>query len=167
MAQNGSYANKAFIDMAMSQFLSFNNSAVTIAVNKFLNTRNETDYNSMLAALNAAQDNLITIYSVLGGSGRTSYKLRFLISSDDGTVVADSSRSTTDNTFAKFNAKAVNTDNHHTRPEMLVALLSNSGVGYSERYSSTVSANLVYLASRIGTSTSVNDGTIRLSIVKD
>jgi len=158
-----SYANKAFIDMAMSQFLSYNNSAVTISVNRFLSTRSEADYNSMLTALNAAQDNLTQIYPPMAGASRTSHKLRFLVTSDDGTVVADSSKS--NNTFANYNSKSIN-ENHHSRPEMLVALLSNSGVGYSERYSSSVSANLVYLASRIGTSTSVNDGTIRLSIVK-
>lgn len=55
-------------------------------------------------------------------------------------------------------------ENHMTRPEILVALLSNSGNGYSSRFSTSIGGNNVYLAKRLGLSTEQPDGLFRLSV---
>jgi len=55
-------------------------------------------------------------------------------------------------------------ENHNTRPEMLIALLSNSGIGYAKRFSSTLGYNNLYLAQRIGNFAEENVGSIRLSV---
>lgn len=68
------------------------------------------------------------------------------------------------NNFFYYQNKQVN-ENHHSRPEILLALLSNNGNGFSERFSSSVSSNLLYLAQRIGTNSQKNVGTIRISVV--
>jgi hypothetical protein len=55
-------------------------------------------------------------------------------------------------------------ENHHTRPELLSALFKDSGVGFSKRYSTTSSANLYYMAQRIGIASEENQGAIRISV---
>jgi len=55
-------------------------------------------------------------------------------------------------------------ENHHTRPEMLTALFKDSGVGFSRRYSTSSSADLYYMAQRVGISLEENQGAIRISI---
>jgi len=54
-------------------------------------------------------------------------------------------------------------ENHNTRPEMLLALLSTSGQGFANRYSSSVSSVQQYFANRLGNTTEQNIGTLRLS----
>jgi hypothetical protein len=88
--------------------------------------------------------------------------LRVLISTPDGTVAYDSSKTTT-NTFNNYKSSIIG-ENHNTRPEMLVALLGTSGVGNSQRLSRTTSEKTLYHAERIGTSTSNPVGFSRVSI---
>ena len=58
----------------------------------------------------------------------------------------------------------INSSNHNTRPEIMVAILGNSGVGISERYSKSVSTFQKYQANRLGNSTQSNLGTFRVSM---
>lgn len=55
-------------------------------------------------------------------------------------------------------------ENHMTRPEMLLACLSNSGIGFSSRYSSSLGGFNYYLCQRLGFSTEQPLGYIRLSV---
>jgi hypothetical protein len=55
-------------------------------------------------------------------------------------------------------------ENHHTRPEILLALFSNTGVGYAQRWSSSSRTNNIYIAQRIGVAPESNQGTIRLNV---
>lgn len=198
-----SFANKTFLDNAMTSLLAYNNNAVPIALENFFLNQTQANYDALWKILCLAQDSIVSTNTAnLGSSNgvRSAYKFRFLIASDDGTCVMDSSRADgasngstnyqggtgqnisskslvpnvvnnpatgvviNANNFFYFQAKQVN-ENHHSRPEMLLALLSNSGSGYSERFSSSVSANLIYAAQRLGTTTQKNMGTIRVSLV--
>ena len=87
---------------------------------------------------------------------------RVLLMIDDGTVIYDNSKTT--NTAQNYKAKSVNTDNHAGRPECLLATLSNSGVGWSNRHSSSTSSSLIYYAYRLGQNTNSSDGVLRVSI---
>lgn len=87
---------------------------------------------------------------------------RVLLMIDDGTVIYDNSKTT--NTAQNYKAKSVNTDNHAGRPECLLATLSNSGVGWSNRHSSSTSYSLIYYAYRLGQNTNSSDGVLRVSI---
>jgi hypothetical protein len=154
------FACKSFLDHSMAQIMN----SVNISLMTFFSSQNEVNYNNLINKLNAAQDAIVNsdMSGNLGGSTRTQYKLRYLITLDDGTVVADSSKS--NNTFANFKDKKIN-ENHHSRPEMILAMFSPSGVGYSNRYSSSVNAKLLYLANRVGISVHENMGAVRLSVV--
>lgn len=55
-------------------------------------------------------------------------------------------------------------ENHMSRPEILLAILSNNGTGFTSRFSSTLSANQNYLAQRNGLTTEEPQGIIRLSV---
>jgi hypothetical protein len=55
-------------------------------------------------------------------------------------------------------------ENHNTRPEILLALLSSGGVGFANRYSSTTSSINAYYAIRFGTVAEANIGTIRVNV---
>lgn len=119
----------------------------------FLTDISANTYAPMVAALADASNNL-----AIGSNA----SLRILLASDDGTVAYDSSKGA-NNTYANFVAKTIN-ENHNTRPEIMVAILGNSGVGISNRYSSSVSSFLKYQATRLGTSTQSNLGTFRVSL---
>jgi hypothetical protein len=54
-------------------------------------------------------------------------------------------------------------ENHNSRPEMLLALLSSTGTGFAQRYSTTSQDVLLYYAVRLGTTSEVADGTVRIS----
>jgi len=155
----------------MGQFLAFGNGAnnVTYLLNQFLinggaTSQTSTTHAALVVALNAAQDNIVNTYSTssLGGASRATYKFRFLVAADDGTVIADSSKDA-NNTWDNYKGKIIN-ENHNSRPEIMVAVLSNNGTGYANRFSSSVGAKLQYLAQRLGTSVQENIGTIRLSV---
>jgi hypothetical protein len=146
------YPNLAQLNNAVLAY-STSGSTVQNRVQSFLSALTEATYTPMVAALADASNNL--------ASGANA-SLRILLAIDDGTVAYDSSKGA-NNTFANFSAKTIN-ENHNTRPEILVAILGNSGVGLSNRYSSSVSSFLKYQATRLGASTQTNGGTFRLSL---
>jgi hypothetical protein len=55
-------------------------------------------------------------------------------------------------------------ENHNTRPEFLAALLKDSGIAFSNRYSSSTATTNYYMAQRFGVSLEANAGTIRLNV---
>ena len=124
-------------------------------INTFLFAVSQANYDAMKTELVAAQAALAT------GANAT---LRSLICTSDGTVCWDSSKGTNNNTYDNFLAKEINTDNHQSRPEILLAVLGNSGTGQSDRYSTSVSTTQKYNAYRLGDSTNNNTGTFRLSM---
>ena len=65
--------------------------------------------------------------------------------------------------YGTAGGNAIN-ENHHTRPEILLALFSNTGIGFAQRWSSSTRANNLYIAQRIGTNPENNQGTIRLNV---
>jgi hypothetical protein len=123
------------------------------SINTFLNATNSTNYNAMLTDLNAAQASIAT------GANST---FRSLGCTSDGTVFYDSSKGA-DNTYANFLAKVIN-ENHQPRPEILLAVLGQTSVGESDRYSTSVATTQKYRAFRLGDSTNNNLGTIRVSM---
>jgi len=122
-------------------------------IQSFLVDLSANTYTPMVNALNGA----LGTYGV--GTNST---LRILLAVDDGTVAYDSSKGVS-NTYANYTAGTIN-ENHNTRPEIMVAILGNSGVGISNRYSRTSAAFLKYQATRLGSSTQTNLGTFRVSL---
>jgi len=140
-----------------SQVLNYSSSGniVENLIQSFLTNLTQTTYDPMVAALQDAGNNL--------GVGANS-SLRILLAIDDGTVAYDSSKGVAGNTYANFSNGTVNTSNHNTRPEVLVAILGNTGVGLSERFSRSVGKFQKYQATRLGNSTQSNLGTFRVSL---
>ena len=132
---------------------SFSGDLVENLIQVFLTDISANTYAPMVAALTDASNNIAV------GANAT---LRILLAIDDGTVAYDSSKGA-NNTYANFAAKTIN-ENHNSRPEILVAILGNSGVGVSNRYSSSSGSFLKYQATRLGASTQSNLGTFRVSL---
>jgi len=148
------------------------------SVNAFLNypdpSFNPLGYSDALDVLNA--------YSAKLASNGVSYAnngFKFLLTLDDGTVIVDTSKtgnvtttkavgavangtSVAINSAASYGCKLVN-ENHNSRPEVLNAVLSASGVGSARRYSSSSGSAFVYYAVRLGTSPQSNIGTLRVA----
>ena len=127
------------------------------ALNNFLNDVSAANYTTVLTAFTAANTEFVT------GKNAT---LRVLATTSDGTTFYDSSKITGNtnlNTYTNFLAKDIN-ENHQGRPEILLALLSSSGIGLADRYSTSVSTTQKYQATRLGDSTNNNIGTFRLSL---
>lgn len=122
-------------------------------VQAFLDAETEPTYTPMATAFAEA----LTVYAVDANDS-----LRLLLAISDGTVAYDSSKS--NNTFANYETNSINSSNHNTRPEIMVAILGNTGVGVSNRYSKSVSAFLKYNALRFGDSTQNNAGSFRVSL---
>ena len=85
---------------------------------------------------------------------------KILLMIDDGTVIYDTGKT---NTAQAYKAKTVN-ENHAGRPECLLATLSNSGVGWSNRHSSSSSSSFLYNAYRLGQNVNSTDGIFRVAI---
>jgi len=81
--------------------------------------------------------------------------------SSNNTTVNDASG----NVFVTGTAggNAIN-ENHQTRPEILLSLFSNNGVGFAQRWSSSTRGNNLYISQRIGVAPEANQGTIRLNV---
>jgi hypothetical protein len=122
-------------------------------IQNFLTSQTEASYNNMRNALESAK---------IAHAIDENAKLRILLSIDDGTVAYDSSRTT--NTYSNFVSNTINSANHNTRPEILSALLGQSGVALSERFSRSVSTFQKYHALRYGATTESNLGTFRVSM---
>ena len=103
--------------------------------------------------------NLVTFMAAKKLQGASNEDI--LVALDDGTVIYDSGSSK--NTLANYSAKSVN-ENHNSRPEVMNATLSASGVGYSRRYSSSAKALRQYYAVRVGGSSQSNIATIRIAL---
>jgi len=149
------FPNLAGLSTAVLSYNSAGNGIVENLIQSFLNDLTQTTYNPMSAALADASNNLAV------GANNT---LRILLAIDDGTVAFDSSKGASTNTYANFNANTINVSNHNTRPEILVAILGNTGVGISERFSKSVGTFQKYQATRLGNSTQSNLGTFRVSM---
>ena len=147
-------------------------------VNAFLNypdaSNNSAGYNAAYNVLKAYVDKL--------ASNGVSYKdngFKFLLALDDGTVIVDTSKSdnvtttkaigsvasgtsVAPNSAAAYGCKIVN-ENHGSRPEIMNATLSASGVGSARRFSSSSSSAFAYYAVRLGNSSQSNLGTLRIA----
>jgi hypothetical protein len=66
-------------------------------------------------------------------------------------------------TLGTAGGNAIN-ENHHTRPEFLLALFSSSSNGSATRWSSSTNANNIYLAQRMGFTPEANFGAIRINV---
>jgi hypothetical protein len=174
------YANKSYIVATTEQILATVDGATGQTINnlvqKFLLTVSQANYDPLVAA----------IFAVLASYSTTS-KPRVLITVDDGSVVMDTSKSQSVHTWVNFVNKikigstgsaggiAVTAgtaggnlinENHQSRPEVLLALLSANGTGFAKRYSSSLSANLLYYSTRIGLNSEQAEGIFRLSIAE-
>jgi hypothetical protein len=129
----------------------YNGKAIQNWVDDFLTVVTEANWNLMYEALNSTG-----FQALLNASN-----VRLLITVADGTVAYDSSRPTR-NSWANFRLREIN-DNHNTRPEILLALLGNSGVGVANRYSTSVNKVDMNYATRYGLSTTYPLGCYRLS----
>lgn len=147
------YANLAQLSAASLAY-SFLGNTVQNLVQEFLTRQTETTYDSMRNALTASHN----AYKVSPNDG-----FRILLVIDDGTVAYDSSKGAS-NTWANYIANTINSSNHNTRPEIMVAVLGSTGVGLSDRYSRSVGAFEKYQANRLGSSTQANLGTYRVNL---
>jgi hypothetical protein len=153
------------LELSTTESLSIVNgtSTIQILINTFLSTINETNWTAMVAGLRSDAYN-----TSLGNPNydptvaKPVQNIRTLITVADGTVAYDSSKGPS-NTYANFGTKTINSDNHNTRPEILLSLLSNSGVGVANRYSTSVLKVDMNLATRFGLSTTYPLGCYRLS----
>jgi len=149
------YPNLAGLSASVLAYNSSGNGIVENLIQTFLVTETQLTYEPMAAALIDASNNFAV------GTDST---LRILLSISDGTVAFDSSKGAAANTWAGYTANTVNSSNHNTRPEIMVAILGNTGVGLSERYSRSVQRFQKYQANRFGSSTQSNAGTFRVSM---
>jgi hypothetical protein len=129
----------------------YNNVTVQQIINNFMEVITEANWNVMNAAFSSAS------YKTSLGTARV------LVTVADGTVAYDSSKSASINTWLNFKDKAINKDNHNTRPEILLALLSTSGTGSADRYSTSVNSVDLNYATRFGLSSTYPLGCYRLS----
>jgi len=132
-----------------------------LKINTFFNSPSSTSWDNMNISLNQ--------YIIDNSSNENYTSLRVLIIEADGTVAYDSSRitstnTTQQNTYSNYQAKTIN-ENHNSRPAVITALISNSGVGKEQRWSSTTGTFQQYLAIRMGLNNEFAIGTIRISIV--
>lgn len=151
MSSAANFPNLAALSVKVLSYPS-NSILVQDLIQSFLDTETEVSYNLMVPALDAAL--------VAFATGNNS-SLRILLAISDGTVAYDSSRV---NTYAAYTSNSINSSNHNTRPEIMVAILGNTGVGISSRYSRSVNSYLKYQATRFGSSTQSNLGTFRVSL---
>lgn len=159
-------SNFANLASLTPSYLSYSTGGSTVQniLQTFLTSPNSANYTTMATALAAAQTNFAV------GANST---LRVLLAASDGRVAYDSTK--TNNTWDAYNPTSSTTppaapgvgsfigENHNTRPEIMLAVLSPSGVGLADRFSSTSVASQKYQATRLGDSTNNNLGTIRLS----
>jgi hypothetical protein len=133
--------------------------------------------NALMASLNAAAGNYITLFVnapsgvlwlamdlaiaawITGNSNAIG--LRVGVTLPDGTLCYDSHSD--NNTFIDFENKTIG-ENHNSRIAILQALLSNNGVGFETKISTTTQTATTYLAQRIWPSNGLAMGVIRISV---
>ena len=147
-------ANFPNLEILSRNVLSYTSSVGVVqnSVQRFLDTETKDSWEIMSTAFTEA----LSVYKVGPNDS-----LRILLAISDGSVAYDTSKS--NNTYANFLAGEIN-NNHNTRPEIMVAILGNTGVGISSRFSRSVNSFLKYNALRFGDSTSSNAGTFRVSL---
>lgn len=87
--------------------------------------------------------------------------LRIVVTEPDGTVVIDSYKPLSENTYYNWKTKAIN-ENHNSRVAIMDAQNYDCGVGYEKKHSSTMDNTQYYVAVRAGLKYK-NYGTFRLS----
>ena len=87
--------------------------------------------------------------------------LRVVVTLADGIVAYDSCA--TNNTFTAYTTKSIN-ENHNSRLAILTALMSHAGTGFEKKFSTSVGADQVYYASRMGASAQHALGVVRVSV---
>ncbi len=121
----------------------------------FMDNILESQWNTMYAGVKAfVAANVSSLYP----------SLRVVITLPDGHVVCDTYKSDTVNTYNNFRTKSIN-ENHNSRMSILTALLSNSGHGYEEKYSSSDLRMEAYHAQRMGAFSLNALGVVRVSVV--
>ena len=173
---------------ATAQAVTSNNIAGTTQnlLNKFLTSVSDINYQSMYYAVVAAQYNvgnasssklriLVTIDDgtvAIDTSKTTNFYINFskkitiassTVNNNNQVNVNGTSTDTATLTIGTAGGNNIN-ENHMSRPELLLACLSNSGVGFSSRYSTSVANNNLYLCQRVGLTTEEPNGYIRLSV---
>ena len=114
----------------------------------FLNP-SQTSYDALLAVVQASK---LANSSVSG--------IRYLMTLADGTTVADTSKS--NNSYQNFLDKVIN-ESHFSRIAIATSLLSVSGLGDEEKFSSSTRQNEIYHAVRVGKTPNNALGVMRYS----
>ena len=120
------------------------------------NTKDEKAYKLMKDSMDAVVANTKQAAVNAGGS-----KARLLCTLPDGTVFYDSG-SKIENSYANFKAKAIN-ENHQSRSAILKAILSEDGLGWEAKFSTSTNSYEQYVAMRLGMSQHDAMGVVRLS----
>lgn len=137
-------ASLAYNETVMSGILGATGfTAVTSFLNNPASSGNQSGYDAVVSFLNTQVPSNGGVVLIL----------------DDGTVIYDSGKT---NTYANYAAKSIN-ENHNTRPEILNAILSASGIGVSTRHSSSNGVSRKYYAVRLGDSPQETLGILRVS----
>lgn len=143
-------------------------SAIQGAQNAITNNSYGTSPNSNLRVLIAADDGSVVIDTSKTTNQYVNYSNKIKIASS---TVNSSNAVLVDGIYPVAATLTIGTaggnninENHMTRPELLLACLSNSGIGFSQRYSTSISSFNYYLCQRIGLTTEQPVGYIRLSV---
>ena len=144
-------------------------SAINGAQNAITNTTSGTSPNSNLRVLIAIDDGSVVVDTSKNTNQYVNYNNKIKIASstvnsDNNTVVvAGTSSAAATLTIGTAGGNNIN-ENHMSRPELLLACLSNSGIGFSRRFSTSISSFNYYFCQRIGLSSEEPLGYIRLSV---
>jgi hypothetical protein len=136
----------------------YNSKLLNTWILTFLQNPTVQNYNNMETAIKS-------VFTTLNCSASVGVGLRFLITSSDGRVVYDTTKANNVNTHANYIAPEQSIgENHSSRPEIMQALLSTSGIGICKRYSNTASDLLFYLATRLGSGPDSPEGIFRINL---
>jgi hypothetical protein len=143
-------------------------SAINVAENSIRNGTYGTAPNSSLRTLVTIDDGSVAIDTSKSTNLYVNFSKKITIASstvdaNNAVVVDGVSPATATLTIGSAGGNNIN-ENHMSRTELLQALLTNSGTGYSSRYSSSIGGNNVYLCQRVGLSAEEPNGFIRLSV---
>ena len=135
----------------------FNKAQHVKALLDFLNnTKDEKAYNAMRKAMDIVVKNTQPAAISVGGS-----KARLLCTLADGTVFYDSG-SKVKNSFSNYKSKSIN-ENHQSRSAIQKAILSDEGLGWEAKFSTSTNSYEQYVAMRVGMSQHDAMGVVRLS----